>query len=60
MAHLSLVKSLSHLKEEQKYADEILLDSFGVATFGISNSSNLLSDTRSIVKFKDDDEHARC
>src|SRR5947199_2135751 len=31
MARLSLVKSLSHLKEEQKYADEILLDSFGVA-----------------------------
>src|SRR6476661_2866251 len=31
MAHLSLVKSLSHLKEEQKHADEILLDAFGVA-----------------------------
>src|SRR5438874_3879699 len=31
MAHLSLVKSLSHLKEEQKYGDEILLDAFGVA-----------------------------
>ena len=31
MEHLSLVKSLSHLKEEQKYADEILLYAFGVA-----------------------------
>ncbi|MGE3465389.1 MAG: hypothetical protein AB7J13_00530 [Pyrinomonadaceae bacterium] len=31
MAHLTLVKSLSHLKEEQKYTDEILLDAFGLA-----------------------------
>ncbi len=31
MAHLSLVKSLSHLQEEQKYSDEILLESAGLA-----------------------------
>ena len=31
MGNLSLVKSLSHLKEEQKYSDEILLDSVGLA-----------------------------
>src|SRR5687768_11584687 len=31
MRHLNLVKSLSHLKEEQKYSDEILLDSVGLA-----------------------------
>jgi energy-coupling factor transporter ATP-binding protein EcfA2 len=31
MRHLSLVKSLSHLKEEQKYSDEILLESIGLA-----------------------------
>ena len=31
MGQLSLVKSLSHLKEEQKYAEEILLDSLGLA-----------------------------
>lgn len=31
MGHLSLVKSLSHLKEEQKYSDEILLESVGLA-----------------------------
>ena len=31
MGHLSLVKSLSHLQEEQKYSDEILLESFGIA-----------------------------
>ncbi|MEO7672500.1 MAG: hypothetical protein ABIU09_00305 [Pyrinomonadaceae bacterium] len=30
MNHLSLVKSLSHLEEEQKYSDEILLESFGI------------------------------
>lgn len=30
MAHLSLVKSLSRLKEEQKYSDEILLESAGL------------------------------
>ena len=31
MRHLSLVKSLSYLKEEQKYSDEILLESVGLA-----------------------------
>jgi hypothetical protein len=31
MGHLSLVKSLSHLQEEQKYSDEILLESAGLA-----------------------------
>lgn len=31
MAHLTLVKSLSHLKEEQKFIDELLLDAFGLA-----------------------------
>jgi hypothetical protein len=31
MPHLSLVKSLAHLKEEQKYTDEILLESAGIA-----------------------------
>src|SRR5438132_931360 len=31
MAHLSLVKSLSRLQEEQKHSDEILLDSAGLA-----------------------------
>lgn len=31
MAHLSLVKSLSRLKEEQSSADEVLLDSVGLA-----------------------------
>ena len=31
MGNLSLVKSLSHLKEEQKYSDEILLESIGLA-----------------------------
>lgn len=31
MAQLSLVKSLSHLKEEQKYTGEVLLDAFGLA-----------------------------
>ena len=31
MSHLSLVQSLSRLQEEQKYADEILLDHFGLA-----------------------------
>jgi len=31
MAHLSLVKSLSRLQEEQKHSDEILLASFGLA-----------------------------
>jgi hypothetical protein len=31
MAHLSLVKNLSRLKEEQKYSDEILLESAGLA-----------------------------
>jgi hypothetical protein len=31
MLHLSLVKSLAHLKEEQKYTDEILLESAGIA-----------------------------
>lgn len=30
MAHLSLVKSLSHLKEEQRFVDEILLDPLGL------------------------------
>src|SRR4051812_24339102 len=30
MAHLSLVKSLSRLQEEQKHSDEILLESFGL------------------------------
>jgi hypothetical protein len=30
MRHLNLVKSLSHLQEEQKYADEILLESAGL------------------------------
>ena len=31
MAHLSLVKSLSRLKEEQKHSDEVLLESAGIA-----------------------------
>ena len=31
MAHLSLVKSLSHLQEEQKFTDEVRLDGFGLA-----------------------------
>lgn len=31
MAHLSLVKSLARLKEEQKHSDEIALDRFGIA-----------------------------
>ena len=31
MAHLSLVKSLSRLQEEQKHSDEILLESAGLA-----------------------------
>ncbi|HMJ09164.1 MAG TPA: hypothetical protein VK468_09170 [Pyrinomonadaceae bacterium] len=31
MGHLSLVKSLSHLKEEQKHSDEVLLESIGLA-----------------------------
>jgi hypothetical protein len=31
MPHLSLVKSLSHLQEEQKYSEEILLESSGLA-----------------------------
>ena len=31
MGHLSLVKNLSRLKEEQKYSDEILLDAAGLA-----------------------------
>lgn len=30
MPHLSLVKSLSHLQEEQKHSDEILLESAGL------------------------------
>jgi hypothetical protein len=29
--HLSLVKSLAHLKEEQKHSDEVLLESIGLA-----------------------------
>lgn len=31
MGHLSLVKTLSHLQEEQAYTDEVLLGSFGLA-----------------------------
>lgn len=31
MGNLSLVKSLSHLREEQKYTDEIVLESWGMA-----------------------------
>lgn len=31
MGNLSLVKSLSHLQEEQKYSDEVLLESTGLA-----------------------------
>ena len=31
MAHLSLVKSLSRLQEEQKHSDEVLLESIGLA-----------------------------
>lgn len=30
MRHLSLVKSLSHLKQEQKHSDEVLLDAVGL------------------------------
>src|SRR5688500_20110819 len=30
MGHLSLVKSLSRLKEEQKHSDEVLLESTGI------------------------------
>ena len=31
MKHLSLVKSLSHLKEEQKFIEEVLLESVGLS-----------------------------
>ena len=31
MGHLSLVKSLSHFREERKYSEEILLDPLGLA-----------------------------
>ena len=31
MGHLNLVKSLSHFREEQKYSEEVLLDSLGLA-----------------------------
>ncbi len=31
MGNLSLVKSLSHLREEQKYTDEVVLDGWGIA-----------------------------
>lgn len=31
MRHLSVVKSLSHLKEEQKHSEEILLDAIGLS-----------------------------
>jgi len=31
MAHLSLVKSLSHLKEEQRFIDEVLVEPFGLS-----------------------------
>jgi hypothetical protein len=31
MGHLSLVKSLAHLKEEQNHAEEVLLDATGIA-----------------------------
>jgi hypothetical protein len=31
MSHLSLVKSLSHLQEEQKHSDEIMLESAGLS-----------------------------
>jgi hypothetical protein len=31
MRHLSLVKSLSHLQEEQKYTEEVVLDAVGIA-----------------------------
>lgn len=31
MGHLRLIKSLSHLKQEQSYADEVLLESAGLA-----------------------------
>jgi len=31
MRHLSLVKTLSHLKEERKHSDEVLLESAGLA-----------------------------
>ncbi len=30
MSHLSLVKSLSHLQQEQKYSEEVLLDAVGL------------------------------
>lgn len=30
MAHLSLVKSLSHLREEQRFIDEVLVEPFGL------------------------------
>jgi hypothetical protein len=30
MAHLSLVKSLSHLQEEQRFIDEVLVEPFGL------------------------------
>jgi recA bacterial DNA recombination protein len=30
MRHLSIVKSLSHLKQEQKYSNEVLLDAVGL------------------------------
>ena len=31
MAHLHLVKSLSHLKEEQRFVDEVRLEAFGLS-----------------------------
>src|SRR5262249_52439295 len=31
MSHLSLVKNLSHLQEEQRFTDEILLETIGLA-----------------------------
>ena len=50
MAHLSLVKNLSRLKEEQKHSDEVLIDAAGVALIrgslnefaGISGKTSLL------------------
>jgi len=31
MSHLSLIKNLSHLQEEQRFIDEVLLETFGLA-----------------------------
>ena len=46
MGHLRLVKSLAHLKEEQRYADEILLESAGLA-FARGNLAEIVGEASS-------------